>query len=45
MRQKIDLADSYAKALRIMPEKNDDQEPLPVAQVCGLTLEELLSEP
>ncbi len=42
MRQRINLADLYAKALRIMPEQNDGQLPLPVPQVCSVTLDELL---
>ena len=42
MRQRINLADLYAKALRIMPEQNDGQPPLPVPQVCPVTLDELL---
>ena len=43
MRQRIDIADLYAKALRIMPEQNDGQPPLPVTQVCPVTLDELLA--
>ena len=36
----------YAKALRIMPEAMDDQEPLPVSPVCPFgSIEELFSEP
>jgi len=44
MRQRIDLAALYAKALRIMPDKNDDQPPLLVPQQCPVTLDELLAE-
>jgi len=43
MRRRIDIADLYAKALRIMPEQNDGQPPLPVTQVCPMTLDELLA--
>jgi hypothetical protein len=45
MRQRIDLARLYRRALRILPETIDGQPPLPVPQVCQGTLEELLSEP
>jgi hypothetical protein len=45
MRQRIDLARLYRRALRILPETIDGQPPLPVPQVCQRTLEELLSEP
>lgn len=43
MRQLLDVADLYAKALRAMPDTVDDQPPLPVAQDCPLTLDELLA--
>jgi hypothetical protein len=43
MRKRIDIADLYAKALRIMPEQNDGQPALPVTQVCPVTLDELLA--
>ena len=43
MRQKIDVADLYAKALHAMPETIDGQAPLPVPSVCPVTLEELLA--
>jgi hypothetical protein len=42
MRQKIDVADIYAKALRAMPETMDGQPPLPVPDVCPVTLDDLL---
>ena len=46
MRDKINLADLYAKALRIMPEAMDDQGPLPLSPVCPFgRIEELFSEP
>jgi Domain of unknown function DUF29 len=44
MRQKIDVASLYADALAAMPETMDDQLPLPVPQVCPVTLDELLSD-
>ena len=43
MRQRLDVAELYAKALRAMPDTIDDRPPLPVAQDCPLTLEELLA--
>ena len=44
MRQRIDLGTLYAKALRIMPEENDGQPPLPLPPICPVTLDELLAE-
>jgi hypothetical protein len=44
MRQKIDVADLYADALAAMPETMDGQPPLPVPDVCPVTLDELLGE-
>jgi hypothetical protein len=44
MRQRIDVAGLYADALAGLPDKMDDQEPLPVPQVCPVTLDELLAE-
>lgn len=44
MRQKIDVADIYAKALRALPEAIDGQAPLPLPVVCTVTLDELLGE-
>ena len=44
MRQRIDVADLYADAMRALPETIDDQPPLPVPQVCPVTLDELLSD-
>lgn len=44
MRQRINIADLYAKALRIMPNENDGQPPLPVPDVCPLTVDQLLGE-
>jgi len=43
MRQKIDLAGLYTDALAGLPDKMDDQAPLPVPQVCSMTLDELLA--
>jgi hypothetical protein len=42
MRQKIDVADLYAKALRALPETIDGQPPLPVSGACPVTLDELV---
>jgi hypothetical protein len=44
MRQRIDMAKVYRRALRAMPETLDDQPPLPVPQNCPVTLDELLAE-
>jgi hypothetical protein len=44
MRQKIDVADIYAKALRALPETMDGQLPLPVPDVCPVTLDDLLGD-
>jgi hypothetical protein len=44
MRQHIDVAKLYARALRIMPDTIDGQAPLPVPQTCALTLDELLAD-
>jgi len=42
MRQRIDVTDLYAKALRALPDTMDDQAPLPLPSICPVTLEELL---
>ena len=42
MRQRIDVADLYAKALHAMPESSDGQAPLAAPEVCPVTLDELL---
>ena len=42
MRQRIDLADLYAKALRALPESVDGQPPLAVSDACPVTLDEVL---
>ena len=44
MRQMIDLAGIYADALRGLPDTIDGEAPLPVPDVCPVTLDELLSE-
>jgi Domain of unknown function DUF29 len=44
MRQRIDMAKLYRRALRAMPETIDGQPPLPVPDTCPVTLDELLAE-
>ena len=44
MRQRIDMAKLYSRALQRMPETIDGLAPLPVPDVCPVTLDELLSE-
>jgi hypothetical protein len=44
MLRKIDLAGLYADALAALPEKIDGQGPLPVPDICPVTLDELLGE-
>jgi hypothetical protein len=44
MKQRIDIAKVYARALRAMPDTIDGQAPLPVPTVCPVTLDELLGE-
>jgi hypothetical protein len=44
MRQRIDLAKLYRRALRYLPETIDEQPPLAVPEFCPFTLEELLAE-
>jgi hypothetical protein len=43
MRQRIDVAKLYRRALRAMPETIDGQGPLPVPVECPVTLDELLA--
>jgi hypothetical protein len=43
MRQRIDLASIYADALRGLPDTINGEAPLPVPDVCPVTLDELLS--
>ncbi len=44
MRQRIDLAKIYRRALRAMPDTVDDQPPLPVPETSPMTLDQLLAE-
>jgi hypothetical protein len=44
MRQRIDLAKIYRKALRGLPTSIDSQPPLPVQQTCEYTLDQLPAE-
>lgn len=44
MRQKLDLARLYRRALRAMPDAIDGQAPLPVPATCPTTLDELLAD-
>jgi hypothetical protein len=44
MRQRIDMARLYRRALRAMPETMDGLAPLPVPEVCPVSLDKLLSE-
>ena len=44
MRQRLDLARVYRRALRSMPASIDGQPPLAVPEVCPVTLDELLSD-
>src|SRR3954470_16358678 len=44
MREKINLARLYRRALRAMPETIDGVGPLPVPTECPVTLDELLSD-
>ena len=44
MRQKIDLAELYADALAAVPETMDGQPPLPLPDVCPVTLDDLLGD-
>ena len=44
MRQHLDVARLYAGALKELPDAIDGLPPLAVAQVCPMTLDELLAE-
>jgi hypothetical protein len=44
MRQRIDMAKVYRRALQAMPETMDGQPPLPVPESCPVTLDELLAD-
>ena len=45
MRQRIDVADLYRRALARLPDTIDGQPPLPVPTACPLTLDDLLRQP
>ena len=44
MRQKLDVAKLYRDALKTLPETVDGQPPLPVPDLCPVTLDELLGD-
>jgi hypothetical protein len=44
MRQHIDIATLYRRALRGLPDSIDGQSPLPVPTTCPVTLDELLGD-
>ena len=44
MRQRIDVADLYRRALKRLPESIDGQPPLPVPDTCLVALDELLAD-
>jgi hypothetical protein len=44
MRQKVDIDELYADARAALPTANDGQPPLPVPDVCPVTLDDLLSD-
>jgi hypothetical protein len=43
MRQRIDMADLYRRALSRLPDSLDGQAPLPVPEACPVTLDDMLS--
>ncbi len=45
MRQRLDMAKIYRRALQELPDTIDGQPPLRVPDVCPVTLDELLAEP
>jgi hypothetical protein len=45
MRQRIEVADIYRRALDRLPEVMDGQAPLPLPETCPFTLDELLAPP
>lgn len=45
MRQRLDVAHLYRRALDRLPESIDGQAPLPVPDACPVTLDELLGTP
>lgn len=44
MRQRLDMTRIYTLAVRQLPETIDGQPPLPIPDVCPVTLDELLSD-
>ena len=44
MRQRINLARLYRRALHVLPETIDGQPPLPVPDICPVSLDELLDD-
>ena len=44
MRQRLDMAKIFRRALRKLPQTIDGQPPLPVSTSCPVTLDELLSD-
>ncbi|WP_428490826.1 DUF29 domain-containing protein [Rhodopila sp.] len=44
MRQRINLAKLYRRALRVLPETIDGQPPLPVPAICPMSLDNLLQD-
>jgi hypothetical protein len=44
MRQRINLTRLYSQAVRATPETIDGQSPLPMPEVCPVTLDDLLSD-
>lgn len=44
MRQRLDLARIYRRALRVLPTRMDDQPPAPLPAACPWSLDELLAE-
>jgi hypothetical protein len=44
MRQRIDLSKLYRRALRAVPETIDGQSPLPMSEICTVTLDDLLGD-
>ncbi len=43
MRQRIDVGELYANAVRVLPTSMDGQPPQPVSLICPMTLDELLA--
>jgi hypothetical protein len=44
MRQRLDIAKLYRRALRAVPDTVDGAAPLPIPATCPVTLDELLGE-